>query len=104
MVEIVWSEPALQDLDEIADYIALDKPDAAARLVKRVFAKVESLRRHPLMGSNPPETRGLPYEELLVGPCRIFYRVEVGKALIVHVRRSERLLDPDHLLDRESRA
>ena len=29
MVELIWSEPALQDLDAIADYIALDKPEAA---------------------------------------------------------------------------
>lgn len=33
MVELIWSEPALQDLDAIADYIALDKPDAARNLV-----------------------------------------------------------------------
>ena len=30
MAEIIWTEPALADLDAIADYIALDKPDAAA--------------------------------------------------------------------------
>ena len=41
MVELIWSEPALQDLDAMADYIALDKPDAARALVARVFDKVE---------------------------------------------------------------
>jgi hypothetical protein len=29
MVEVIWVEPALNDLDAIADYIALDNPDAA---------------------------------------------------------------------------
>lgn len=43
MVEIVWSEPALADLDAIADYAALDNPNAAAELVRRVFAHVEHL-------------------------------------------------------------
>lgn len=35
MAELIWTEPALQDLDAIADYIALDKPEAARQLVKR---------------------------------------------------------------------
>jgi hypothetical protein len=27
MAQIIWTEPALSDLDAIADYIALDKPE-----------------------------------------------------------------------------
>ena len=27
MAEVVWAEPALNALDEIADYIALDNPE-----------------------------------------------------------------------------
>ena len=29
MAEVIWTEPALHDLDAIADYIALDDPQAA---------------------------------------------------------------------------
>lgn len=32
MAQIIWSEPALQDMDAIADYIALDNPHAARGL------------------------------------------------------------------------
>ena len=60
MVELIWSEPALQDLDAIADYIALDKPQAARSLVARVFGKVEALRRFPRLGSCPPALPGMP--------------------------------------------
>jgi len=35
MAQIIWTEPALSDLDEIAEYIALDKPNAANRLVEK---------------------------------------------------------------------
>jgi plasmid stabilization system protein ParE len=35
MAEVIWAEPALNDLDSIADYIALDNPEAARRLVRR---------------------------------------------------------------------
>jgi toxin ParE1/3/4 len=40
MAELIWTEPALQDLDAIADYITLDKPLAARGLVARVFEHV----------------------------------------------------------------
>jgi toxin ParE1/3/4 len=55
MARLVWTEPALQDLEAIADYIALDKPSAAARFIRRVFAKVELLRKFPQIGSVPAE-------------------------------------------------
>ena len=55
MAEIVWTEPAIGDLDAIADYIALDNPNAAAELVRRVFGHVEQLKAHPESGSKPLE-------------------------------------------------
>ena len=42
MARIIWAEPALQDLDTIADYIALHDPKAAKRLIGKVFQKVGS--------------------------------------------------------------
>jgi prevent-host-death family protein len=50
MVEIVWTEPALNDLDAIADYIALDKLDAARKLVQRLFAHIEELSLFVMRG------------------------------------------------------
>ena len=57
MAELIWTEPALQDLDAIADYIALDKPLAARELVARVFEHVAQLEAQPESGSNPPDLR-----------------------------------------------
>jgi plasmid stabilization system protein ParE len=94
MVELIWSEPALHDLDAIADYIALDKPDAASALVARVFEKVDSLPRFPRLGSCPPELPGMPYRQLIIPPCRIFYRTGHKRILIVHVMRGEQLIGP----------
>ena len=59
MAKIVWTEPAVSDLDAIADYIALDNPAAARQLVQRVFEHVEQLERYPESGSIPPELRAL---------------------------------------------
>ena len=92
MARIVWADPAIQDLDAIADYIALDKPEAARRLVRKVLACIEQLRKFPQMGSNPAELRGLPYRQVVVPPCRVFYRIERNTIFIVHVLRGEQFL------------
>lgn len=95
---LIWTDPAIDDLDEIAAWIALDRPRAAGKLVKRVFAKVERLARFPESGRRVPELpRDTLYREVVVPPCRVFYRREGRSVLIVHVRRSERELDPERL-------
>ena len=55
MAKVNWTVGALQDLDAIAEYIAADKPDAANRLVTRIFAKVELLKNFPEFGTYVPE-------------------------------------------------
>jgi toxin ParE1/3/4 len=92
MAEVVWTEPALSDLDAIADYIALDNPTAAKALVKRVLAHVDQLARHPLSGSRPRELLGQRYRQIIESPCRIFYRAEKNRVYIVHVMRAEQRL------------
>jgi len=97
MADIIWAEPALLDLEAIADYIALDKPNAAKKFVQRVFAEVERLRKFPRMGAVSPELRGLSYRQLIIPPCRIFYRVEKDVVYVVHVMRGEQLLRREKL-------
>jgi len=101
MAEVVWAEPALNDLDAIADYIALDDPEAARRLVQKIFEHVDHLASHPRLGSKPQELKGWRYRQIVEPPCRIFYRQDSGRVLIPHVMRSERLLRSELLSDRE---
>lgn len=91
MARLIWTEPALEDLGQIADYIALDDPAAAKRLVRAVFTKVELLQTFPEMCPIPHDLPGSRYRHLIVNPLRIFYRVEGDSVLIVYVMRSERL-------------
>ena len=37
MAQIIWTEPVLHDLSEIAGYIAIDKVSAAKKLVQKKF-------------------------------------------------------------------
>lgn len=88
---LVWAAPALDDLDEIAAWIALEDEAAARRLVQRTLATVERLRRFPASGRRVPEVPEGRFREVLVPPCRVIYRVEGGTVFIVHVFRAERL-------------
>ncbi|MEP7269889.1 MAG: type II toxin-antitoxin system RelE/ParE family toxin [Acidobacteriota bacterium] len=98
MAQITWTEPALSDLEAIADYIALENPFAAAEFVQLVFAHTEQLEQHPRSGSRPPELKHLRYRQSVESPCRIFYRFDGKKAVyILHVMRFEQLLRRDRL-------
>ena len=101
MAEIIWTEPALNDLDAIADYIALDNPSAARLLVQHVFKHVSQLVAHPDSGSKPQELKGWRYRQIIEPPCRIFYRRDGDSVYILHVMRSERKLRRRRLTTRD---
>lgn len=101
MAEVIWTEPALSDLDAVADYIALENPDAARALVRRVFQHVDQLVDHPRSGSKPTELRGWRHRQIVEPPCRVFYREDSNRVFILHVMRAERLLRPAVLRSRD---
>ena len=103
MAEVVWTEPALSDLDAIADYIALENPTAAKELVRRVVRHVEQLAAHPESGSKPPEIRGWRYRQIVEAPCRVFYRYDGARVYIVYVMRDDRRLRPGALSSRRKK-
>ena len=92
MAEIIWTTPALENLDDIAEYIALSNLLAARNLVTKIFDKVERLEDFPESGKKPIELSNLNYREMVVNPCRVFYKVENDKVYILHVMRQEREL------------
>lgn len=103
MAKIIWTEPALIDLNEIAEYIALDRPTAASKLVQKIFTKTERLEDFPNSGRSPPELKKSRYREIIVNPCRIFYRIDENNIYILYVMRSERKLRQYLLNERENK-
>lgn len=97
MAQVIWTEPAISDLDAIGDYIALQKPDAAASLVARIFEHVGQLEAHPESGSKLVEIKRSRYRQIVEPPCRVIYRYDDKCVFILHVLRSERLLRPARL-------
>ena len=93
MAQVIWTEPARADLEAIMDYIAIENPAAATELVRRVLRHVEQLTQHPDSGSRLPEFARSRYRQIVEPPCRVFYRRTDRFVVILHVMRTERLLD-----------
>lgn len=92
MAQVIWSNTALDDLELILDYIALENNSAAKDLAKAVFAKTDALIEHPCCGKTIEELADLDYRQILVNPMRIIYRLCGDKVQIYHVVRQEREL------------
>ena len=90
MAEVIWTSPALDDLNEIAEYIALSDFPAAKKLTQKIFDKISRLENHPESGKKPLELANLNYREVNINPCRIFYKVDSDKVYVLHVMRQER--------------
>lgn len=97
MAKVIWTEPALSDLDAIGDYITLQNPVAAASLITRIFEHAAQLQAHPESGSKLVELRRSRYRQIVEPACRAIYRCDDKSVFILHVLRSKRLLPPVRL-------
>ncbi len=60
-----WTEPAVNALQGIHDYIARDQPFYAVRFIERIVATAERLRDFPELGRRVPETDKSDVRELI---------------------------------------
>lgn len=90
-MRIVWSPLALERVEDIAQYIAEDKPGAAVEWVDGIFDTVERLADFPESGRVVPEVGGRRIREVIFGAYRIIYSVR-DQVDILTVRRSSQLL------------
>lgn len=95
MTRLVVSPRARQDLDRIFADIATVAPNAAARTVGAIEAKLRMLREQPFAGRTRPDVApGLRHWP--VPPYIVLYRVDAEEVRIVRVLHGRRSL-PDLL-------
>ena len=80
MDELYWTDEALQDLDDIGQYIAADSPRAAETVIRRIVETIAALAYHPHLGrtGRDPTSRemvvqGTPY----IAVYRLRERIEI---------------------------
>ncbi len=84
---IVWTEPALSDLEELVSFIAKDGAETAVRVGDEIVAHVSLLESFPEIG---PVYRRRPdgdVRQITCRPFRVFYRVQHAERVveILHV-------------------
>ena len=67
-------------------YIRRENPGAATRFRQRAEEVLRRLEQFPESGRVVPEFPELPYREVVVSPCRFFYRVKAPMVWVVAVR------------------
>ena len=58
-MQIEWTDPALEDLEIIRDYIAKDSPYYARNFLERVFDTTDKLEGFPEIGCTVPQARSI---------------------------------------------
>ncbi|MDA3791136.1 MAG: type II toxin-antitoxin system RelE/ParE family toxin [Desulfobacula sp.] len=100
--QVIWTNVAENDLKEIIEYIALDRPQAALKIFNTIKDKVSDLYTLPERGRVVPELQNqgiLQYRELIISPWRLIYRILDQKIFVLSLIDSRQNVE-DILLKR----
>ncbi|MCU7937560.1 MAG: type II toxin-antitoxin system RelE/ParE family toxin [Candidatus Thiodiazotropha sp. (ex Dulcina madagascariensis)] len=92
-LRLVWSDAALEDIDEIAEYIHRDSPHYAQRVVEALFSATELLPDQPRLGRVVPELGQPHVRERFVYSYRLIYEIQPEELHILAVIHGKRLLE-----------
>jgi plasmid stabilization system protein ParE len=75
-LKITWSPLAVEQVQDIAAYIALDKPSVAMEWVEKIFTSIEVLHNFPETGRVVDEVNRKEIRELVRGNYRVIYKIK----------------------------
>jgi toxin ParE1/3/4 len=91
MVTVEFTPKAIEDVENLAEYIALQSPHYAQKLVKSIFKEVEILKAFPYIGRVVPEINEQEVREIFYQKYRIVYHIiDPSTIHIVTIQRSAR--------------
>jgi toxin ParE1/3/4 len=97
-MEYRLADLAFDDLVDIHDFIAQDRPEAARRFIGRLYDKFEFLASFPEAGERRPEFAGGDIRVFCAWSYVIYYRIranDVEIARVIHGARSTDTLFAD---------
>ncbi|MFO7618421.1 MAG: type II toxin-antitoxin system RelE/ParE family toxin [Thermoplasmata archaeon] len=94
MRKLVWTEPALTDLEAIHAFIANGSEYYANSFLQELIGQAEKLLKFPEMGRIVPEYGRKDIRELIFQNYRIIYKLDEGHTTILTVIHGKRELLP----------
>lgn len=75
MVKVIWTDFAIQDLNDIGEYIAKDSVRYAEITVSELFVSVDILENYPKAGVSVSEFDNEFIRQIIKGNYRIVYQI-----------------------------
>ena len=100
--KVIWANVAESDLKDIIEYISIDSPQNALRILKNIKQKTSELYALPERNRIVPELQDqgiLQYREMIIPPWRLIYRIAERKVYVLSLIDSRRNVE-DILLKR----
>lgn len=100
--KVSWTRTAERDLESLIDFIALENPRNALKILRLIRSKASTLRKTPGRGRFLPEFRhmkGLPFWEVISSPWRLIYRIHGAAVEVLSLLDGRRDLE-DILFER----
>ena len=100
--KVIWTNVAESDLKDIIEYITIDSPQNALRILKNIKQKTSELYTLPERNRIVPELQDqsiLQYREMIIPPWRLIYRIAERKVYVLSLIDSRRNVE-DILLKR----
>jgi addiction module RelE/StbE family toxin len=91
-MKVYWTLNAIKHLTNIYEYIAINSPTYARRMVDRITRRSEQISTQPLSGRKVPEYEAEDIRELIEKPYRIIYRVKQDQIDVLAVIHGAQLL------------
>ena len=90
---VIWTTPAYNDLEQIAEFIAIDSKFYSSAVVKKIKESSLNLSTFPFRGRIVPELNEETIREIFVYNYRLIYKVNQDTVFILAVVHSARDLD-----------
>lgn len=84
-MKLIWTEPAVLDLEKIKEYVSRDSEYYALNLIENIFESVEKLKEFPNIGRVVPEYQDKKLREILYYNYRIIYKVKDNQLAVLAI-------------------
>ncbi len=89
-MNIQWTEPAIESLQAIKDFISLDSRYYGQIFVERIIQQVEKLKLFPEIGRIVPEYKQENIREIIFGNYRIVYHFYENSIVVLNIIHASR--------------
>jgi toxin ParE1/3/4 len=83
MATLIWTEPAVADLEEIGQFISKDNPPAAEKVGSRIIREAENIAAFPRLGRIVPEFGNPQIREIISQSYRVIYKFDEEGDLVI---------------------